>query len=313
MLKYFLKMPYYAVARGRVVGIFPEWHMCDSAVKAFKGAKFKKFHSKNDAIAFLKQHNVNYESNNDSDPSCSSEEESKPKEFWPDDVECDDEQNDLLLTASAEVEGLPSTSSPLKRKHDSNENSSSGKSKLLKHKSQVWEPIGLKKFGNMQFPIDSEGFVICYTDGSCEGNGQNIAAAGFGVYFSENHPLNTAKPVSGRPTNNVGEIQASIYAVKLALDLGIEKLCISTDSQFLINSITQWVKGWKKNGWRKKDGTMVKNSEDFKELNALLEKNKIEIKWNYVKGHEGIIGNEKADKLARQGAQMYRDKKVISK
>lgn len=90
---------------------------------------------------------------------------------------------------------------------------------------------------------------------------------------------NAGKPVGGRVTNNVGEIQASIYAIKIAKNLGIEKLCISTDSQFLIKSITMWIKGWKAKNWRLKNGDPVKNVVDFKELDSLLSDGQINIKW----------------------------------
>lgn len=85
--------------------------------------------------------------------------------------------------------------------------------------------------------------------------------------------------MEGRVTNNVGEIQAAIHAIKTALDFGIQKLCISTDSQFLINSITLWVAGWKKRDWKLKNNQPVKNVVDFKELDKLLQDNNITVKW----------------------------------
>lgn len=90
---------------------------------------------------------------------------------------------------------------------------------------------------------------------------------------------NAGKPVKGRVTNNVGEIQAAIYAIKIAVDLGIRKLSIYTDSCFLINSITKWVSGWKKRGWRLKNNEPVKNVDDFKELDELLRNEDIDVKW----------------------------------
>lgn len=90
---------------------------------------------------------------------------------------------------------------------------------------------------------------------------------------------NVGNPVTGRVTNNVGEIQASIYAVKTAKRLGISKLCLSTDSQFLINAVNIWIKGWKAKNWRLKDGKPVKNEVDFKVLDGLLQDGTIDIKW----------------------------------
>lgn len=90
---------------------------------------------------------------------------------------------------------------------------------------------------------------------------------------------NTSQPVSGRATNNCGEIQASTLAIKLAAENNVPKLCINTDSKFLINSITQWIKGWKSRGWRLKDGKPVKNEIDFKLLDNMINSSKIDIKW----------------------------------
>ncbi|KAJ6642245.1 Ribonuclease H1 [Pseudolycoriella hygida] len=166
---------------------------------------------------------------------------------------------------------------------------------------------GLSKYGDHNFHEDHDGYVHVFTDGSCEGNGTNKAVAGLGVYFGEGHALNVAKPVSGRATNNCGEIQASTLAIQLAGDCGVTKLCINTDSQFLIKSITDWIVGWKKNNWKLKTGKPVKNVVDFKALDSMTAKYPMTIKWNYVKAHCGIVGNERADALAKQGGDMYRN------
>lgn len=99
------------------------------------------------------------------------------------------------------------------------------------------------------------------------------------IYTSSLLRRNAGKPVKGRVTNNVGEIQAAIYAIKIALDLGIRKLSIYTDSCFLINSITKWVTGWKRRGWLLKNNEPVKNVADFKELDELLQNKDIDVKW----------------------------------
>lgn len=91
--------------------------------------------------------------------------------------------------------------------------------------------------------------------------------------------------MTGRVTNNVGEIQAAIYAIKTAKRLGIQKLCLNTDSQFLINSITMWIKGWKAKNWRLKNGEPVKNVIDFKELDSILQDDTIAIKWVNIKSN----------------------------
>ncbi|XP_068145497.1 ribonuclease H1 [Drosophila tropicalis] len=331
-------MAYYAVAKGRQVGIFDTWTKCEEQVKGFKGAVYKKFKSRPEAEDFIgvkasSSSRANYIPEEMAIPlgqkepppnqwNKKTENETSTKVDWPDEqledhwakvmdqlegsgeAASNSEQEELiteddLIAVMNEVEGIPNR----KRKID---NDGPSTSKLPRHSSQVLEAVGRKHIGQFEFEIDAQGFVIVYTDGSCLGNGRKDACAGFGVFFGDNHKLNAGKPVLGRVTNNVGEIQAAIYAIKIAKDLGIEKLCICTDSQFLINSITLWVKGWKRRGWRLANSQPVKNVADFKELDELLEAGDIQVRWQYVEAHKGIQGNEMADKLARQGSALYR-------
>lgn len=97
--------------------------------------------------------------------------------------------------------------------------------------------------GGNSFERDRDGYYQVYTDGACLGNGRDGARAGIGVYWGPGNPLNTSEPVSGRHTNNSGEIQAATRAMKQAADNGIQKLTINTDSKFLIKSGTEWMPG----------------------------------------------------------------------
>lgn len=83
----------------------------------------------------------------------------------------------------------------------------------------------------------------------------------------------------GRPTNNCGEIQASILAIQLAHDCGITRLLINTDSQFLIKSICEWLPGWKRRKWKLPNGEPVKNKVDFEKLDNLMRTTDMTIKW----------------------------------
>jgi ribonuclease HI len=69
-----------------------------------------------------------------------------------------------------------------------------------------------------------------------------------------------------------------------------------TDSSYVINGITKWVKGWKKNGWQTKTKQSVLNRDLWEELDGL--NSKLPVKWNYVGGHVGILGNERCDHIA---------------
>lgn len=118
---------------------------------------------------------------------------------------------------------------------------------------------------------------------------------------------NTAAPVVGPATNNRGEIQAVTKAITLAADIGIQKLCINSDSHFVIRSVTEWMKSWKDRNWRLSSGGPVKNESDFRQLDRTIESNpQLQIQWKYVPAHIGIRGNERADELAREGAQAYK-------
>lgn len=93
---------------------------------------------------------------------------------------------------------------------------------------------------------------------------------------------------------------AVICALQQALGHGYSSLLVRTDSNLLIQSMTQWIKGWKKNGWKKRDGSPVLNIDLVKQLDGLM--NRITVKFEHVSAHIGIFGNEMADKLAREGA-----------
>lgn len=136
-----------------------------------------------------------------------------------------------------------------------------------------------KSFGQYEFQVDEDEFVHAYTDGSSINNGKTNSTAGLGVFFGEDHPLNISQPVKGRPTNNVGEIQAATEAIRVASKHGVEKLMLLTDSQFLINAICLWLPGWKFKGWKTASGQDVKNRTEFQELDFLIERTDMRIKW----------------------------------
>uniref|UniRef100_A0A452T9U3 ribonuclease H n=1 Tax=Ursus maritimus TaxID=29073 RepID=A0A452T9U3_URSMA len=98
-------------------------------------------------------------------------------------------------------------------------------------------------------------FVVVYTDGCCSSNGRRRARAGIGVYWGPGHPLNIGSRLPGRQTNQRAEIHAACKAIEQAKAQNIKKLVLYTDSMFTINGITNWVQGWKKNGWKTSTGT----------------------------------------------------------
>lgn len=140
---------------------------------------------------------------------------------------------------------------------------------------------------------DSE--LVIYTDGSCSGN---PGVGGWGVIIV--HRDGTHEELSGGEkltTNNKMELTAAIVALKKIAQGSTVK--IYTDSQYVKNGITLWIKSWVKNGWKNSQKQSVKNKELWIELLEIAQKHDIE--WCWVKGHDGNEMNERADELARIG------------
>ena len=134
-----------------------------------------------------------------------------------------------------------------------------------------------------------------YTDGACTGN---PGPGGWGavIYFDDGsiHEIGDA---SKKTTNNRMEMQAAIAALEFLESSGQNKpITLYTDSEYLINCVTKWVKGWKRKGWKKSDGKPVLNQDLLEILDNL---NNQQIKWQHVRGHAGNIGNERCDTIAR--------------
>jgi len=134
-----------------------------------------------------------------------------------------------------------------------------------------------------------------YCDGACKGN-PGKSGSGLAIYNRDDKPILLYGDYASNGTNNTAELKALYKALLIAQKYNI-KTTIFCDSQYSINSITQWAYSWKKNNWRKKGGE-IKNLDIIKLSHNLFDKiqNIVEIK--YVKGHSGIEGNELADRMA---------------
>lgn len=134
-----------------------------------------------------------------------------------------------------------------------------------------------------------------YTDGACTGN-PGPGGWGVVVYFTDGSVYEMGDR-SPRTTNNKMEMQAAIAALQFLEESGQkEPIPLYTDSEYLINCVTKWVKGWKKKGWKKADGNPVLNQDLLEQLDEL---NSRKVKWEHVLGHSGNIGNERCDVIAR--------------
>lgn len=212
------------------------------------------------------------------------------------------ENNAFALPASAN--GFKSE--PLKSGGYKREASNEAGSGSYQRPAKMYRTEGYSgESGGQNCQVNDEGFTEVYTDGACPNNGKGSAKAGVGVWWGHGNKLNVGRPVvRDKQTNNAAEIQAASVAIATAVDNGIAKLLINTDSQFLINCATQWMQKWKQNGWKTATGQEVKNKDDLVELDKLLKQGTITIKWTHVKGHSDDKGNIAADKLAVKGANL---------
>ncbi|WP_309734181.1 ribonuclease HI [Chamaesiphon sp. OTE_75_metabat_556] len=141
-----------------------------------------------------------------------------------------------------------------------------------------------------------------YTDGACSGN---PGPGGWGTvaYFDDGgcHELGGR---DGATTNNRMEMQAAISALQFFVGTSQTEQCVLyTDSEYLIKGITQWVKGWKKKGWKTAAGKPVLNQDLWETLDSLdrqvQSQTKVAVSWQHVRGHSGNAGNERCDTIAR--------------
>lgn len=134
--------------------------------------------------------------------------------------------------------------------------------------------------------------IEIYTDGACSGN---PGPGGWGaVLLYKEH----SKEISGGEkdtTNNRMELKAVIEALR-AVKKSAADIVVYTDSKYVQHGISEWIHSWKKNGWKNAGKKPIKNADLWKELDE--EAAKHNIKWMWVRGHNGNKYNEIADKLA---------------
>lgn len=128
----------------------------------------------------------------------------------------------------------------------------------------------------------------------------NPGPSGWAWYIDEHRWAAGGWP---RGTNNMGELMAVLDLLRQTSTVADEPLHVLCDSQYVINSVTQWMPGWKRRGWRKTDGKPVLNVDLLKGLDAAMVGRSVSFEW--VKGHAGHALNEAADERARAAATAY--------
>ena len=136
--------------------------------------------------------------------------------------------------------------------------------------------------------------IKVYTDGACKGNpGQG----GWGALILENDVKREIYGGESNTTNNRMELMAVIRALELLKDQN--DITVFTDSTYVQKGISEWIINWKRNGWKSSNKKSVKNKDLWVELDNLNDL--MSVKWQWIKGHAGHSGNERADYLANLG------------
>lgn len=134
--------------------------------------------------------------------------------------------------------------------------------------------------------------VEIFTDGACSGN---PGPGGWGAILRAG---THEKEISGgerQTTNNRMELMAAIKALEALKKPS--KIVLHTDSRYLLDGVTKWLKRWKANGWKTADKKPVKNDDLWRALEAAAGPH--EVHWRWVRGHNDHVENERADRLAR--------------
>ena len=133
--------------------------------------------------------------------------------------------------------------------------------------------------------------VEIFTDGACSGN---PGPGGWGAILRFNGNTKELSGGEAVTTNNRMELMAAISALN-ALKEPCEVL-LHTDSKYVMDGISSWIHGWKRNGWKTADKKPVKNTDLWQRLDAAVARH--DVRWHWVKGHAGHEMNERADRLA---------------
>jgi len=146
--------------------------------------------------------------------------------------------------------------------------------------------------------------VIVHTDGACSGN---PGPGGWGAILSYGEHEKELKGGEPHTTNNRMELMAAISGLE-----ALKRPCVvdmHTDSQYVRDGITKYIKNWKRNGWRTASKEPVKNQDLWQRLEAARDVHTVH--WHWIKGHSGDHFNDRADELVREAREEMKNRKAV--
>ena len=170
-----------------------------------------------------------------------------------------------------------------------------------------------------------------FTDGSTLNNQNSKKGTAFGGYggyiiYSNGHEKMYSEPLEGdKITNQVAELTAYKYGLNLIIEQNIKDfIYVYSDSMYVINIYTSWIKKWEADGWKKSDNKEIENIDLIKEIYSLIKESNLKIFYKHVKAHqnkpqEGTdeyflwFGNNKADELATYSANIAKERYLEKK
>jgi len=134
--------------------------------------------------------------------------------------------------------------------------------------------------------------VEIFSDGACSGN---PGPGGYGTILRHGKNEKELSGYAAETTNNRMEMLGAIAGLE-ALKRPC-RVCLTTDSQYLVKGMTEWIENWQRKGWKNSKKEEVANRDLWERLLGLAEQHQID--WIWVKGHDGHLENERCDELAR--------------
>ena len=291
-------MSYYAVAKGKHIGIFLSFNDCNKAIKGFKHPLIKKCNTLQECERFIieNKHSKSILQN----------------EYIPYDVKFTEDcqiKNKVVEKKTVTIEDKSLKSKKEKKtkkqkkikekKQKQEQKEQQQKEQQQKEEQQKEEQ---QKEQQKQQKQQDNSHLEIYTDGSCINNGRANAASGIGIYFGPNDKRNVSKKISGKQTNNTAELTAIIYSFKI-LEEDINNgrnITIHTDSEYAIKCATTYGEKMEKIDWKKD----IPNKELVQIIYSLYN-NTPNVNLKHIRAHTGkedkdSIGNENADRLANE-------------